>query len=199
MAESLLVAASVGREGDRNALRVARVPASRAGITLLDLPETPFAPEIAHASVTFADVRVERSELLAGDGYVEFVKPFRTIEDIHVLAAVVGYVTSVARAYGSERAVVEALLADLAALVLLGAADARDRGVHVALGGALAAVRSHLERVAWDGAPTDARDRWLRDAPLLAVANRARAARLDAAWSPHLAQELAPRTTPDHS
>jgi hypothetical protein len=163
---------------------VVRVPASRAGIAIAELPVTPFAPEIAHATVTFAGVRVEPDEVLEGDGYADFVKPFRTIEDIHVLAAVLGYLVSCARALEGSwpRAIIEGLLADIATLVTLGAGSPRDRAIHVALGGALASVRSHLAAIDWERAPDDARERWRRDAPLLTVADRARAARLEAAW-----------------
>jgi alkylation response protein AidB-like acyl-CoA dehydrogenase len=183
-ADQLLVAASVGQEGERNLIRVARVPPARAGILLSDVPTTPFAPEIPHAAVTFADVAVAPEELLEGDGYTDFVKPFRTIEDVHVLAATLGYLVQAARAYAWPRGRVEGLLADLAALVTIGACDPRDRAVHVALGGALARVRAHVAELdpSWRSAPEDARERWGRDAPLLTVADRVRAARLEAAW-----------------
>jgi acyl-CoA dehydrogenase len=184
-ADVLLVVASVGHEGDKNLLRVARVPKDRAGITVRDLMTTPFAPEIPHAHVTFNEVAVDSAELLEGDGYADFVKPFRTTEDIHVLAAMIGYLVSAARAWDWPHAIAEGLLADLAALVALGACDPRARGVHVGLTGVLAHLRSRVLELGphWDRAPAEARDRWFRDVPLLSVADRARTARAEAAWA----------------
>ena len=37
------------------------------------------------------------ADLLPGDGYDIYLKPFRTIEDIHVHAALIGYLVGVAR------------------------------------------------------------------------------------------------------
>ncbi len=185
-AEALLVVASVGEHGGKNELRLVRLPADRAHVEYTDLPETPFAPEIPHAAVRFAGVRVEPADVLLGDGYDRYLKPFRTIEDVHVLAAAIGYVVRTGLAYGFGRVTIEELFAHLAALMTLGEADPLDRGVHVALAGVLGGVRTTLaDGVShWAGAPDEVQRRWLRDAPLLAVADRVRAARTEAAWVP---------------
>src|SRR6478672_11143237 len=87
LATELLVCAKTGvDEQGRNKLVMVRVAASSAK---LHASSAPFVPEIPHAEVELDHVRV--LGVLPGDGYVEYVKPFRTIEDIHVHAALLGY------------------------------------------------------------------------------------------------------------
>ncbi len=88
-ADELFVVASVGERDGKNELRVVRVPRGRAGLTIEPRPPWPVAPEIPHAIVTF-DTAVEEGDVLPGDGYDRYLKPFRTIEDVHVMAATVG-------------------------------------------------------------------------------------------------------------
>ncbi len=181
----LLVVASVGLDAEgKNRLRVAMVPADRAGVTLVARPAAPFAPEIAHAEVRFEAVAVAPSEVLPGDGYDAYLKPLRTLEDLHVVAAAVGYLVGVARAHAWPRAWTEEALATLVALRALGAEDASSAEVHLVLAGALEGFRRlvasadpHWSRVA-DGV----RERWMRDRAILDVAGGARQKRSDAAW-----------------
>src|SRR5258706_8333879 len=55
------------------------------------MPDTKFVPEVPHAQLQFANLQVDESAILPGDGYDQYVKPFRTVEDIHVQAAVLSY------------------------------------------------------------------------------------------------------------
>ncbi|MCA9708944.1 MAG: acyl-CoA dehydrogenase family protein, partial [Myxococcales bacterium] len=99
-ARTLLVAASIGHEGDRNRLRVVRVPADAEGVTLHAMPPTPFTPEIPHYRVELSGVRVPAEAILEGDGYDRVIKPFRTVEDVHVVAAAAAHVVAVGRRAG---------------------------------------------------------------------------------------------------
>ncbi len=76
---------------DRPVLRVARVPTPTQGLVLQPMPPTRFVPEVPHAQVLMHDVRVSAGALLPNDGYDAYVKPFRTIEDLHVTLAVLAY------------------------------------------------------------------------------------------------------------
>src|SRR5260221_9404342 len=55
------------------------------------MPATKFVPEVPHAQLEFRNLALSDADLLPGDGYASYVKPFRTIEDIHVQAAVLSY------------------------------------------------------------------------------------------------------------
>lgn len=193
-AEELLVVASIGAHEGKNRLRVVRVPARREGVTIAPRDPAPFAPEIPHSEAVFRAVAITREEVLPGDGYDTYLKPFRTIEDLHVVAAFTGYLVSLARRHPSA-GLVEPLVALAASVSALAPLDPSAPTTHVALAGAFVTLRALGE-----GAPfaallgaigADERSRYERDAPLLRVAERARVARLEAAW-----KRLAETTTP---
>jgi alkylation response protein AidB-like acyl-CoA dehydrogenase len=181
-ADVLLVVASTGESAGRNALRVARVPRGRAGVTMEPVPSLAFTPDVPHAAATFAAVDVADGELLDGDGYETVLKPFRTIEDVHVMAAVVGWAIGVARRSAWERAWLEEAIGVELLLRALGAEPPLAPETHVGLAGALVGVRRLLGAGAWDRSPPAVREGWERDRRLLDVASNVRAARADAAW-----------------
>jgi alkylation response protein AidB-like acyl-CoA dehydrogenase len=182
MAAALIVVARTGEQPrGRPELTVVRIPADRPGIELQKHPETPFAPEVPHARLTLHRVEVRAEELLPGDGYLGYVKPFRTIEDIHVVGAAIGYLVGVARRSGAPALLVAELSAALAALDRLSLEAPLDPRVHLALHGVyqrlIKQTKSDDFAKLWQLAPEDERDRWERDQPLLRVASKARDAR----------------------
>jgi alkylation response protein AidB-like acyl-CoA dehydrogenase len=185
MAEVLLVAASTGAdEAGRNRLSLVAIDARAPGVTLEKMPDPPFAPELPHAIVKLDGAVVEAGDVLPGDGYEVYVKPFRTIEDAHVFLALVGHVIRGARAHGGSREIVELAAAVALALRQITEMDASAPETHVALAGALDLGRklvSDAEAV-WKGAPDEVRARWERDRALTMVADRARAERRSRAW-----------------
>jgi alkylation response protein AidB-like acyl-CoA dehydrogenase len=185
LADLFLVVASTGTDAQgRNALRLVRVQAGQPGVSLVPMPETPFTPEIPHAQVIFERVSIAADALMPGDGYDRYLKPFRTVEDLHVHAALLAYISSLARRFHWPHEPQEQLLALLAASRALAARDPSDRQTHLALAGLLSLAR----RLLTESKPhfalldEDTRTRWERDAVLLTVAERARAARTEAAW-----------------
>jgi acyl-CoA dehydrogenase len=182
-ADLLLVVASVGAGADgRNRLRVARVPVSRKGVTVRGGPPLPFVPEIAHAAATFDAVAVADGELLPGDGYDDALKPFRTIEDIHVTAAVVAWAIGVGRASDWPRAWMDEALALVVLLRAVSDAPPLAPETHVVLAGAQALSLRLLDGAAWSKSEEGVRSRWERDRRLMDVAGAVRGARLEAAW-----------------
>jgi acyl-CoA dehydrogenase len=133
LAQRLVVIASLGTAPDgRNRLRATMVDAKETGVRVTDQPALPFAPEIPHATVRLTDVPVQ---VLLGDGYLNYLQPFRTIEDIHVLAAALGWLLRVARASGWPQASRQRLLMVVAAVRGLNVDAASSPGVHIVLGG----------------------------------------------------------------
>lgn len=184
-ARTLLVVASEGVDAaGRNRLVLCRIPADRPGVTLSDLPPTPFVPEIPHAAVQLRRVAVAASERLPGDGYERYLKPFRTIEDLHVHAALLGWLLQLARRLGWPRGMVQELVLLLTAARSLCAVAPDDPAGHVALGGLLEGCRRLLAEAAPRFAEAEATTcaHWERDRALLAIAGKARAQRLEAAW-----------------
>jgi len=180
-----LVAASIGTdEQGRNRLRVARVDLGAPGVTIEAMPATEFVPEIHHCRLAFDGVPVAADALLPGDGYSEYVKPFRTLEDIYVTTAVLTYLLGISLRNEWPREVNERIVALLVNLRGLGLADPRSPAVHVALEGALRTRQQITDSLGphWDSVEPSERARWARDQPLVAIAGRVRVMRADAAW-----------------
>ena len=188
-AERYLVLASAGRQDDRgrNVLTAVLIPADRDGIAVTDAPaaELPFVPEIAHARLGFDNVLVKADEILPGDGYDRYLKPFRTIEDCHVHAALAAWQLQVARRAEWPEHAIEAILALLSGASALAAADPSSPATHLALAGLIA----RAETLAadhdgyWPRVDRETRARWKRDRALLQVAGKARKRRREVAWS----------------
>jgi alkylation response protein AidB-like acyl-CoA dehydrogenase len=169
----------------RPRLKVARVRADAAGVRLLPMPETRFVPEVPHARVLLDGVRVDAAALLPGDGYDAYVKPFRSIEDLHVTLAVLAYVLREARRRRWPSAFAERLCAVMLALAGLARAAADAPATHVALAGALALAHELYGQASalWAAADDDpAARRWARDTALFDVAGTARQQRAARAW-----------------
>jgi len=175
--------ASVG--GERPAIKLVRVPSNAPGLRIEPMPPTRFVPEVPHAQLHFEGVALAAGALLPGDGYERYVKPFRTVEDIHVVAAQLGYTLREARRFAWPQEWVERALAALESLRLIAREDPASPATHLALAGALALVGALLREadVHWAQAPdAAARARWERDRPLGGVASKARALRSERAW-----------------
>lgn len=180
LAQSLLVCATTGN----HRLRMVLVRAGAAGVTIKPASAA-FVPEIPHAEVTLDRVAISEAEVLPGDGYDDYVKPFRTIEDLHVYAALLGYLIGVARRkdFGNDR--VEKLLAVATTTRAPALADAKSATTHLVLAGLVTLVAREVAELEalWSQSPDDEWQRWQRDRVLLQVASKAREARRDKAWS----------------
>lgn len=174
-----------GAPAARSTLRVLPIRADAPGVLIEPMPPTEFVPEVAHARITLRDVRVPAALLLPDDGYDRYVKPFRTIEDIHVNVALLAWLLREARVRGWPAAFAERIAAALAALARADAMDPASPACHVVLAGALAWVHGVYQDASalWASADGDpAAARWARDAKLFGVASGARELRALRAW-----------------
>jgi len=183
----LLVAArlSGASQAGRVPLKLVMVRQGASGVSLRKMSEIPFIPEVAHAEVRFEQVRVAEQDLLEGDGYARYVKPFRTLEDLHVHAAVLAYLLREARRLAWSHSWVERAYAALHALGAVARLAPSSPATHIALAGALEIGATLVAEADahWNGAVGDpASVRWKRDRALLSVASTARAKRLERAW-----------------
>jgi hypothetical protein len=168
---------------DRAAIRLARVPSDAPGLQIQSMPATKFVPEVPHAQLKFDAVRVDT--LLPGDGYDLYVKPFRTVEDIHVQAAILAYLMREAQRLSWPEHWIERLSALLAALATLSNMPAAQPETHIGLAGALRVSAGLIEEAEafWLKSAADpAALRWRRDRELLQVAGKAREQRTARAW-----------------
>lgn len=180
LADTLLVAARTGASGGRPVIKMLWIDGNAAGVTRTPMPSLDFVPEIVHASVQFDGVAVDANALLPGDGYADYVKPFRTVEDCHVSLAVTGYLMRITLELGAPPHLAEAALACLAAHTRLATLDFASPATHLALAGArrqLQGLVSMLEEY-WREADPVTFALWERDRRLLEVAGAARNQRL---------------------
>jgi acyl-CoA dehydrogenase len=148
------------------------------------MPPPPFVPEVSHAELTFARVRIPESAVLSGDGYTDYTKAFRTVEDLHVNAAVLGHFLGMALAHGFPKVVADRLVASLLLARGMAALDPKAPETHVALAGMLAEIATLAADLepCWQLAGDAAKERWYRDRALVQVAGKARETRRERAW-----------------
>lgn len=169
----------------RPAIRLVKVASSLPGLKIENMPATRFVPEVPHARLQFEDLQLHDREIFPGDGYDEYVKPFRTVEDIHVQAAILAYLMREAQRLSWPESWIERLSALLAALSTLSNMPASHAETHIGLAGALAVSAGLIEECEafWLKSATDpATLRWQRDKELLKVAGPARELRTQRAW-----------------
>jgi len=168
--------------GDRPSLKIAKVDTHARGVSLVEKPPLEFVPEVPHVAAVFDGADAEA--VLPGDGYSDFVKPFRTVEDTFIALAVQAWLMREGRARQWPASFLERLAASLAGLAAVAALPAGAPTTHIALAGALANTND-LYRQAdelWAGERDAAAERWRRDRPLFQVAGKPRAVRAQRAW-----------------
>lgn len=179
-ADWLLVAARDEAPGASPRLALCVVRNGAPGVRVEKLPALPLMPDIAHGRLHLQGAQCQR---LAGDGWDDYTKPFRTLEDIHVLSAVLAWVYGVGMECDWPQALRLRLLALLAGCAEVGRLCARASATHILLAGLFAqmdALRGELD-AAFAAGPSLWSALWQRDAGLLDLAAKARARRLEKA------------------
>ena len=183
VATALVVFVNDGEHDARQSrVRALVVNADAPGVNITELPESPICPEIPHARVIFDGVHVSEDDFLPGDGYADFLKPFRTIEDIYVHAAVAAHLVVTGRRMGWADEMLESMISNLVTLIALSNSDHRDPTTHLALAGVLSATYKLIEHVDLLMQHGEEAERWRRDRGLLHIAETARRKRRVKAW-----------------
>lgn len=134
-ADWLLIAARSEELGEKPRLSLAVVYPGEPGVRLEKLPAIPLMPDISHGRV-FLDNAF--CELLAGDGWDAYVKPFRTLEDIYVLSAMTAWLYGVGQDSDWPQTLQLRLLALLAGCAEASRQAPSSAAGHVVLGGLFA-------------------------------------------------------------
>ena len=170
---------------ERAVIKIVRVASDSPGLKIQAMPATKFVPEVPHAQLKLENLKVREGEILPGDGYDQYIKPFRTVEDIHVQAAVLSYLMREGQRLSWPQGWLERLSALLAALGKIADMPAAHAETHIALAGALsisAGLIGETEEFWKKSAIDPAALRWARDRELLKVASGAREQRTARAW-----------------
>lgn len=180
----LVVARMEEPHADRPRLRVVRVDSRAPGVTITPLEHAGFVPEIPHAAIRFDKVRIAGDAILHGDGYDQYLKPFRTVEDIHVRAALWAWLLAIGVRASWPKELLARATALLAATRALAIEPPTSPYVHVALGGIIEESKALVSAIepCWSGIDKELHGRWLRDRVLLSVATSARVQRFAKAW-----------------
>lgn len=177
-------ASAIKTAQDTPNLRVVKVAGGSTGLSIQHVHNTRFIPEAPHCAVDLNHVRLRPQALLPGDGYLDYMKPFRTLEDIYVTAATLVYLLREARANRWPQEYMERAAAALASLNAIAALAPTAPVTHVLLAGALQMADGlRAEATAfWQDANDVTAERWRRDAPLFEMANTVRSMRRKRAW-----------------
>ncbi|PWE42370.1 acyl-CoA dehydrogenase [Pseudomonas prosekii] len=176
-ADWLLIAARSEKSGEAPRLSLAVVYPGEPGVRLEKLPAIALMPDISHGRV-FLDNAV--CELLAGDGWDAYVKPFRTLEDIYVLSALSAWLYGVGEESDWPQHLRLRLLALLAGCAEVSRQAPSSAATHVLLGGLFAqfdALKSDINQTMASG-PAEWAAMWQRDQAVMDLAAGARSKRL---------------------
>ncbi|MBH8610757.1 acyl-CoA dehydrogenase [Pseudomonas mohnii] len=176
-ADWLLIAARSEAPGDDPCLSLAVVYPGEPGVRVEKLAPIPLMPDISHGRV-FLDNAL--CELLAGDGWDAYVKPFRTLEDIYVLSAMTAWLYGVGQDSGWPQALQLRLLALLAGCAEVSRQAPNNPCGHVLLGGLFAqfeGLKAEINQALAEGPPQWAA-MWQRDQAVMDLAAGARGKRL---------------------
>ena len=180
-ADWLLIAARCEAPGEKPRLTLAVVLAGEPGVRVEPLPAIPLMPDISHGRVHLDHAACER---LPGDGWDDYVKPFRTLEDTYVLSAMTAWLHGIGQECDWPQALRLQLLALLAGCAEVVRQPSASAAGHVLLGGLFVQFEGLKAQVnqAMGAGPWAAM--WQRDQAVLDLAASARAKRLEKALSP---------------
>lgn len=185
-ADILFVAATAGTDSNgRNQLKLVQLEKAITGLTINVMDDLPFIPEISHGTMKLEDISVEESQILAGDAYSQYIKPFRMVEDVFVFTGLLGYLFRNASLYSWPRAIQENLLSLIFNSKSLVFSDLSAAETHIVFNGFQSLMDKVLVEIEpyWATASQDVIDHWERDKPLLKIAEKARVQRLKTAWA----------------
>ena len=176
-ADWLLIAARSEEPGETPRLSLAVVYPGEPGVRVEKLPALPLMPDISHGRLHLDGALCE---LLAGDGWDAYVKPFRTLEDVYVLSAVTAWLYGVGQDSGWSQPLLLRLMALLAGCAEASRQPPNNPAGHVLLGGLFAqfdALKGEIDQALSAGNPEWAQ-MWQRDQGVMQLAAGARAKRL---------------------
>jgi hypothetical protein len=176
-ADWLLIAARSDEPGETPRLSLAVVYPGEPGVRVEKLPALPLMPDISHGRLHLDGALCE---LLAGDGWDAYVKPFRTLEDVYVLSAMTAWLYGVGQDSGWSQPLLLRLLALLGGCAEASRQPPNNPAGHVLLGGLFAqfdTFKPEIDQALAEGNPEWVL-MWQRDQSVMQLAAGARAKRL---------------------
>jgi len=166
-------------------LKVVAIPTQSQGVAIQTMPVLGFIPEVSHGKVKLERVEIVDSQVLEGDGYLTYVKAFRTFEDLHVLAAIVGYRLGEAIDSQWDTVSIEAHISLILALRAINFMPLAEPVAHISLAACRRQLITLIEatNTQFESHNPLAFENWQRDQVLLKVASKAHQIRTAKAWA----------------
>ena len=167
-----------GKAG-RNIIKLVEVDVAAPGVNVQVLPTLPFVSDVSHGVVSFDSIIVDPASILSGDGYADYVKPFRWFEDINVFMSVSAYLFKLSLAFGWPVEAKVEMVSLLTTLSGLHKMKADDPIAHIVMFDQTVVLNKWLQRYndTWSQVPEEIVMCCKRDLALLKIAGKAREAR----------------------
>ncbi len=183
---SLFVLAKIGNgpTAGPGSMTVVFIPADSTGVSRGDTRLQPMVPELAHGSVEFDSVRLEEAQVIEGDGYSDFAKPFRLKEDLFVTSSALAYLLGEARAGKWSTSWCQRCISAMSMLGQCTDLDPASSATHIVAAGALS-FSGELIRESeglWTSGQVECLNRWKRDMPILGLGKEAGRMRIATSW-----------------
>jgi len=165
-------------------LVVVQLPIRGAGVERERPRAQEVVPELPHCAIRFELAPLAASDVLPGDGYSDHAKPFRLREDVFVTGCVLAYLFAESQAGPWSTQWNQRAIAALSMLEACSRRDPREVDTIILVAGALSLAGDLIREAEAQWAPHQqaARDRWLRDKPILALGKDARRQRAIKSW-----------------
>lgn len=188
--QQLYIACRDEREGNgfdaqgRPIIKMIATKAQTKGLEIQAMPALSFVPEVSHGTVKLNKVQITEDHICLGDGYLSYVKAFRSYEDLHVLAAITAYRLAEAIEGKWPIDILEAHISLILAIRSLSDMNLNKPAAHIGL----AACRTQLDELItstntlYKKSNPESYKNWSRDQVLLNIAKTAHEKRTQAAW-----------------
>ncbi|WP_342619494.1 hypothetical protein [Rhodoferax sp. GW822-FHT02A01] len=183
---ALLVLArrSDGPQKGAGSLVMVKLPSSSFGVSWGVARSQAVVPELSHSEVRFDSVRLDTAQLVPGDGYSEFAKPFRVLEDVFVSGCTLAYLLAEAQSGKWATNWCQRCIAAIAMLQVCTRLDPKDIHTHILVSGSLSFASNVIQESEghWQTEQGVAHHRWLRDRQILLQGKEARRMRAVGSW-----------------
>lgn len=176
LAQQLLVIVKQGEENDRPKLKAVLIDSDQAGVELVQFPPLGMLKEVPHGKVTFKNAN---ADVLSGDGYSKYSKPFRTLEDTFAALVASSFILSMAKRFNLNYVVIQKALGVISQLVSLPLLP--NSWLHLQVDESLKAFTNLIElfEAHFSFLPDAIKEEWLADKKIFSIAHSARENRLN--------------------
>lgn len=165
-------------------IKLAIIKANTPGLSVTGSPDLPFIPEIKKGSLTLNNVKVNPQNILPGDGYSAYIKPFSCIEGVYILAASAAHLFRLACLFKWPNALREQILSILFSAKQLEQGDMCSPAAEIIISGVKAQLKviTETSKPLWAAMPEQHQQRLRRDCGMFFMSDKAHLVRLERAW-----------------